>query len=115
MKLLIHWFFSALTVLIVSAILPGVSVAEPRNALFVALALGLLNTFIRPLLLVITLPLNVITLGLFTFVINAGMVLAASNLVSGFHVNSFWWALLFSLIYSPINSLFHHLEKEKKD
>lgn len=114
MKFIAHWFFSSLAVFIVSALLPGVAVASFKIALLVALVLGFLNAIIRPILLVVTLPLNILTLGLFTFVINASMVLLASNLVDGFKVRGFWWALLFSLIYSPVNSLFHHLEKEEK-
>ena len=73
--------------------------------LVTALVLGLINAFFKPLLLLITLPLNILTLGLLTFVINALLIMLTSALVPGFYVAGFWWALLFSLVLAVVNFL----------
>lgn len=103
MRLILHWFVSALAIAISSYLLPGVRVSGLGAALVTALVLGLINTFIRPLLLLLTLPFNILTLGLLTFVINAVLILLTSALVPGFKVAGFGWALLFSLILSLVN------------
>lgn len=103
MPTFIHLVVSALAVIITSFLLPGVHVGI-LSAFLAALVLGLLNTFVKPLMIVFTLPVNVLTLGLFTFVINALIILLASAIVPGFKVRGFWWALLFSLILSVVNS-----------
>lgn len=105
MKILIHLIVSTLAVVISSLLLPGVQVSGFVSAFLAALVLGLVNTFIKPVLLILTLPVNILTLGLFTFVINALMILLASSVVDGFKVSGFWWALLFSLILSVVNYL----------
>jgi putative membrane protein len=105
MPLLIHWLLSALAIMIAAYILPGVHVATFFSALVVAVILGLINVFIRPLLLILTLPINILTLGLFTFVINALMIMLAANIVKGFSVDSFWWAMLFSIVLTLVGSL----------
>ena len=102
MPTFIHLAVSALAVIITSFLLPGVQVGI-LSAFLAALVLGLLNTFVRPLFLLFSLPVNVLTLGLFTFVINALIILLASAIVPGFKVRGFWWALLFSLILSVVN------------
>jgi putative membrane protein len=79
-------------------------------ALVVAVVLGFLNTIIRPILIVLTLPIEILTLGLFTFVINAFLVILTSSIVSGFYVKSFWWALVFSLVLSLITAILHIFE-----
>ena len=106
MQLIINWIVSAIAILIVAYILPGVSVASFWTALVVAVVLGLVNAVIRPIILALTLPVNVMTLGLFTFVINALLVMLAARVVDGFAVANFWWALLFSLLLSLVNMLF---------
>ena len=103
--MLIHLIVSTLAVVISSFLLPGVQVSGFVAAFLAALVLGLVNTFIKPVLLILTLPVNILTLGLFTFVINALMILLASSVVDGFKVAGFWWALLFSLILSVVNYL----------
>jgi putative membrane protein len=103
MRIIINLVLQALAVLISAYLIPSVVVDSFLAALSVAVVLGLLNTFLKPLLLLLTLPLNVLTLGLFTLVINTVVVLIASSLVSGFSVDSFWSALLFSLILSLVN------------
>ena len=105
MKTLIHWLLSALAIMITAYILPGIIIKGLFVALIVAVVLGFFNMIIRPILIVLTLPINILTLGLFTFVINAGLVMLTSNIVAGFYVKSFWWALLFSLILSLVNAV----------
>jgi putative membrane protein len=106
MKIIIHWFLSAVAVVITAYLLPkeAIFVQSFFVALVVAVVLGFLNSIIRPVLIVLTLPIEIVTLGLFTFVINAFLVLVTSAIVPGFQVKGFWWALLFSLILSLINA-----------
>jgi putative membrane protein len=103
MTLLVHWMIYAVAIVITAYLLPGVRLSGFFAALVTALVLGLVNTFIKPLLLLLTLPLNILTLGLLTFVINALLILLTSSIVPGFVVAGFWWALLFSLVLSVIN------------
>lgn len=105
MPILIYWLLSALAIIITAYILPGVHVATFFSALVVAVILGLINVFIRPLLLILTLPINILTLGLFTFVVNALMIMLAANIVKGFSVDNFWWAMLFSIVLTLVGSL----------
>ena len=111
MKILVHVLLSALAVFAAARILPGVAVDGFGTAVVVAVVLGIINATLRPLLLVLTLPLNVLTLGLFTFVIIGGLVQLTSNLVPGFHVASFWWALAFALTLSILNSFLQGLDR----
>lgn len=105
MKLIVaRILISAVVILFLSWLLPGVEVASSWKAVIVALVLALINAFIRPILIFLTLPVTVFTLGLFLFVINACMVLLAAKWVPGFQVNGFWWALLFSFLLSMLNS-----------
>jgi putative membrane protein len=115
MKIIVHWFLHALAIIIAAYLLPGIVVKTLFVALVLAVVLGLLNAIIRPLLLIITLPINILTLGLFTFVINAALVMLASEFVKGFYVYNFWWALVFSLLLSLINSFLHHFEKREEE
>ena len=105
MRLLIKWLLSALALLAVAYLYTGVQVTTYTSALLAAAVIGLLNMFVRPVLVVLTLPVTIVTLGLFLFVINALLFWAASGLLSGFHVNSFFAALLGSLIYSLLGVL----------
>lgn len=104
--ILIWLLISALAVFVIAEVLPGVRVASYGTALAVAVVLGLLNFFVWPLLIVLTLPINILTLGLFTFVLMALFVMLASKIVDGFQVDSFWWALGFSIVLTLINILF---------
>jgi putative membrane protein len=103
MAFIINWLVSTLAVIISAYLLPGVSLSGFFAALVTALILGLVNAVIRPVLLVLTLPLTVLTLGLFALVINALLVMLTSAIVPGFYVRNFWWALLFGLVLSLIN------------
>lgn len=100
---LVQWLIYAAAIVITAYLLPGVRLSGFFAALVTALVLGLINLFLRPLLLLLTLPLNILTLGLLTFVINALLILLTSALVPGFKVTGFWWALLFSLVLAVIN------------
>jgi len=102
MRFLVKWLFYALAIGIVAYILPGVSLDGVFAALITAMVLGLVNGFIRPILFFFTLPLTILTLGLFIFVLNALMILLAAAIVPGFTVAGFWWAVLFSLALSVV-------------
>jgi putative membrane protein len=105
MRLLVKWLLSALALLAVAYLYSGVQVSTYTSALLAAAVIGLLNMFVRPVLVVLTLPVTIVTLGLFLFIINALLFWAASGLLSGFHVNSFFAALVGSLIYSLLGLL----------
>ncbi|MBU1202759.1 phage holin family protein [Patescibacteria group bacterium] len=111
MKLLINWLILTLAVLGTSYILPGVSIGGFWAALITALVLGVVNAFIKPILLFLTLPINILTLGLFTFVINALLILLVSAIVSGFSVANFWWALLFSIVITVLVYILNKIVK----
>ena len=90
MKILVHWVLNALVIIVAAYILPGVSVDGFIPALLVAIVLGVLNAVIRPIFIILTLPITILTLGLFLFVINSTLVYVTSWLVPDFHVESFW-------------------------
>lgn len=100
MKIIVRWLLLAAALLLVAHLYSGVHVTSFGAAMIAALVLGLLNTLLRPVLVLLTLPVTVITLGLFLFVINALMFWAAANLLDGFNVAGFSAALIGSLIYS---------------
>ncbi len=115
MKFILKFFITALIVFGLAHVLPGVSVDGYLTALIVAAVLGVLNLIARPILVLLTLPITVITLGLFLLVINGLLILLCSKLISGFSVSSIWWAILFSLLLSIGQSiLFSLLKKDKK-
>ena len=101
-QMILKWLLSAVALLAVAYVYGGVTVASFGTALVAALLIGLLNLLVRPLLVLLTIPVTLLTLGLFLFVINALMFWAASGLVDGFHVAGVWAALLGSLIYSAL-------------
>lgn len=98
MKIIVNLVLSAVAVFVTAKILPGVKLDGFMTALVVAVVLGAVNAVLRPLLLILTLPINILSLGLFTFVIIGGLVQLVSWLVPGFQVASFWWALVFALV-----------------
>ncbi|MGI5827407.1 MAG: phage holin family protein [Patescibacteria group bacterium] len=109
---LTNLLISGLAVFVTAYILDGVVVDNYLVALLVSVLLGLANAVLKPILLIFTLPINILTLGLFTFVINAIMVIIVSSVVAGFTVTNFWWALLFSLLLSVVNSILLSLVKK---
>ncbi|HUD44859.1 MAG TPA: phage holin family protein [Patescibacteria group bacterium] len=111
-ELLANWLVNAIVIILAAYVLPGVTVENFSTALWAALVLGVINAILKPILVVLTLPINLVTLGLFTFIINAFLVLLAAHFVPGFHVASFWWALLFSLVVSVIHSVLNVFAKK---
>jgi putative membrane protein len=113
MKFILRLLLSALAVILLANILPGVHIDTYGIAILVAVVLSLLNFIVKPLLVIFTLPVTILTLGLFLLVINAIIILLASSLVSGFSVDGFWWALLFSLLLSILQSVLFAFLKEE--
>lgn len=114
MNFILRLLLSALAVLLLANILPGVRVDSYGIAVLVAVVLSLLNLIVKPLLIILTLPVTLITLGLFLLVINAVIILLASKLVTGFWVDGFWTALLFSLLLSLLQAVLFTFLKEDK-
>jgi len=114
MRLLIRILITSGLVLLISHFMKSVSVADFTTALIVAVVLGLLNIFIKPILVILTLPFTIVTLGLFLLVINAIIILLCDNIVGGFSVDSFWTALLFSLILSILQSIMYKILGDDK-
>ena len=111
MKLIVYLLINSIAIIVAASILPGVTVDSYTTVILLAIVLGVINTFIKPLVLLLTLPFNLITLGLFTFVVNALLVLLADVLIAGFTVSNFLWALLFSLVVSLVSSFLSHFTK----
>ncbi|MCF6223598.1 MAG: phage holin family protein [Flavobacteriaceae bacterium] len=111
MNYILKILLSAIAVIILSKILPGVEVDNYTTAIWVAFLIGILFTFLKPVLVVLTLPATILTLGLFLFVINAGLILIANNWIDGFSVSGFWTALLFSVLLSFFESILYKILK----
>lgn len=107
MSRVMYLLINTVAVLVLAYVMPGIHVGGVWQAFVAAVALAVVMMVIRPILLALTLPLNVLTLGLFTFVINALLVLFVARVVPGFSVDSFWWALGFSFVLAFINSAVH--------
>jgi putative membrane protein len=103
MKTLIHFIVSAIAILITAYILPGVHVSGIFVALVLAVVLGIINAVLRPILIFLTLPLTILSLGLFVLVINGLLIILATYIVPGFVVDSFWWALLFGIVLAVVS------------
>lgn len=112
MHILINWFLSGLAVFIASYILPGVHVADFTTALIVALVLGIMNAFVKPILTLLTLPITIMTLGLFSLVLGLLLLLITDALIPGFTIDNFLWAIIFSFTLSVINSVLFSLAKK---
>ncbi len=112
MNLLLRILLSALAVVVLAKILPGVGVDTYWTAVLVAVVLSLLNFIVKPILIIFTLPVTILTLGLFLLIINAIIILLADYLVPGFAVDGIWWALLFSLLLSILQSILFSLLKD---
>jgi len=113
MKTLLQIILTGLIVLMLSNILSGVYVSDLFTAIAVAAVLSLLNIFIKPILVIFTLPVTVVTFGLFLLVVNAIIILIANWLVPAFQVDGFWWALLFSILLSILQSVAFALAEKK--
>lgn len=115
MKLIVRILLSALAVVILSKLLNGIYVDSYITAIIVAIVLSLLNFIVKPVLVILTLPVTILTFGLFLLIINAVIILLADKLVAGFGVENIWWALLFSLLLSFLQSIFFSFLKESKE
>lgn len=115
MNVIIKLLLNALLVFALAWALPGIQVDDFWTALVVAVILGFLNIFVKPILVIITIPVTILSLGLFLLVINALVIQMAAWLVDDFYVTNFWWALLFSLILSVMNSAFERSSKGKEE
>ncbi|CAM5785685.1 phage holin family protein [Castellaniella caeni] len=102
--LLLVWILNAVALLVVAYLLPGITVASFGSALIAALVLGLLNAIVKPLLVLLTLPLTVVTLGLFLLVLNALVFWFAGSILKGFQVDGFWWAVIGAIVYSIVST-----------
>ena len=109
MSLIVNLLISALAVYFTAWLLPGITVKSYGSAVGVALVIAVLNVLVKPLLVLLTIPVTALTLGLFLLVIDAIIVLLAGKLLSGFQVGGFWWALLFSVIVSVVTNLLYNL------
>ncbi len=109
MSLIVNLLISALAVYFTAWMLPGITVKSYGAAVGVALVIAVLNVLVKPLLVLLTIPVTALTLGLFLLVIDAIIVLLAGKLLSSFQVGGFWWALLFSVIVSVVTNLLYNL------
>ena len=105
MALILVWILNAMALLAVAYLLPGIAVASFGSALIAALVLGLLNMLVKPVLVLLTLPITIVTLGLFLLVLNALLFWFAGSVLRGFQVNGFWWAVAGAILYSLISGL----------
>jgi putative membrane protein len=114
MNIIIRFLLSGVAVMLTAYLLPGAHVQDYWAALLVAVLISFSNVIIKPILVILTIPITIITLGLFLLAINALIILLVDYFVDGFSVDGFWWALAFSLILSVFNSLFADLTKQKE-
>ncbi len=115
MRFLLKLLLTALAVMLLANILPGVAITNYTTAIFVAFAISILNMFVRPLLVLFTFPVTILTFGFFLLVINACIILLADNIVTGFEVSGFFTAFLFSVLLSIFRSLLFKLLKEEEE
>lgn len=113
MKILITWLTSALAIFLSASLVPGTYINNFGTALIAAVILGAVNAIIRPVLVILTLPINILTFGIFTFFINASMVSLTALLLPGFAVKGFWTSLLYSLVLSLISVIIEDLSKKQ--
>jgi putative membrane protein len=113
MNVIARFLLSGVAVMLTAYLLPGVDVQDYWAALLVAVLISLSNVIIKPIFIILTIPITIFTLGLFLLVINAAIILMVDWFVDDFEVRGFWWALAFSLILSIFNSLFTDLTKDK--
>ncbi len=113
MKFLLHWLVIAIALWVTAAILPGVGFASTQALAIAAIVLGLVNALVRPVLTILTLPITILTLGLFYLLVNGFVFFLASKIVPGFEVAGFWWAVLGALVVGIISWFIGAFEKKK--
>lgn len=106
---ILRWFISSLALLAVTYIIKGIQITNIATVFVAALILGIINAFLRPLIILVTLPINILTWGLFTFIINGFLFYLASKIVKGFSIANFWTAIFGALLYSVISLLLNIL------
>lgn len=109
MRILLVWILNAVALWLVTVLVSGVTVEKPLHAFIAAIVLGLVNTMVKPVLIILTLPITILTLGLFLLVINALLFWGVGSVLPGFHVDGFWWGMLGALVYSILTSLLSSL------
>jgi putative membrane protein len=114
MKFILRLVLSAIAVVVIAKLLPGVGLDNYTTALIVAAVLAILNVLVKPILVIFTLPITIVTFGLFLLIINAIIILLADKMIDGFSVASLWTAILFSILLSILQSILYGLLKEDK-
>lgn len=114
MNWILKLLLTAVAVIVLAKVLPGVEVSGYLSAIIVAIVLAILRLLVRPVLVILTLPVTIVTLGLFLLVINAIIILLADFFIDGFAVRNIWWALIFSILLSFLQSLLHSLLSKEK-
>ena len=114
LNLIYRILFNALGIILIAEVVPGINVSGVYAAIVTVIVLGLLNAVVRPILFVLTLPITIVTLGLFAFVLNAGIFLFVASFIEGFSVDGFWYALLGSLLMSIVSTLGSRWLREDK-
>ena len=114
MNFLIRLILNAVAILLTSYLLPGVDIDGFFAAFILAVVLAILNVILKPILIILTIPITIVTLGLFLIVINAGVLLLADYFVDGTNIDGFWWAVIFGIIVSILNSILYGLAGKKK-
>ena len=113
MKFIVRLFISTLAIVVTAYLLRGVKIDSFSTAIVVAAVLAFLNTIVKPVMILFTIPITILTLGLFLIVINSLMILLTAKIVHGFEVQGFWSAMIFSIILSLVTSIFDAISKEK--
>jgi putative membrane protein len=114
MRFVLKIFLSSFSVVVAAWLLPGVALRDYLSAILVAIVLALLNTLLKPILVILTIPFTIITFGLFLLVINAAMALLAAYFVDGFYIAGFWWAMGFSIIVSLMNLMINLDDRKRR-
>jgi putative membrane protein len=110
MKLFVHWVVSVIAIVIAAYLIPGVHVTIV-SAFVLAVVLGIINIFFKPIITLITLPINILTLGIFSLVVNALLIMLAAVIVPNFTVDSFWSAFFFAIVLALVSAVFHAMSK----
>ncbi len=114
LNILIKWILNAVTLIVIAYIVPGFHISSFYTALILVILLGIINITIKPVLLILTLPINILTLGLFTFIINGLLLLFLSSIIKGFNIDGIWPAILASILISILNFFMHQIKNHSE-